>query len=274
MVGEPRRHRAAACWRRTSAIRDELAIDSFGNIWQTDSRRRRATPGRGANCHHGGRQLRLPRPEGGRCQNDAGSPSMRNCGRGPNLLRPDRIAVRHPGYEGNFAGGVSRKPAARRGPAAVSSPHYPLTVTGAGFETKIDEIVLAARTRGSRPSDGPSRPMAPSTWRIGKTLRSAATATGRCARRALPHLQAGAGRLQIAPSLRCADIKTDAGLTAAFGSPSSRCALSGCIQSFARRGSQRRCCCDEYVEGQRSDVRCERGVALLGDIEAAGPQFV
>ncbi len=168
----------------------ELAIDAFGDIWQTDNDDDGNAWTRANYVMEGG-NYGFRGPKGRRWQDDAGGHFHEELpGVVPNLLRlgpgsPCGLLV----YEGTllpeaYRGHLLHAEAGRRVIA-----HYPLTATGAGYETKIDEIVFGGddvvppvgcgrRARRRRLRGGLVRPVR------GRPRH------GRCARRARPHLQA------------------------------------------------------------------------------------
>ena len=238
----------------------ELAIDAFGDIWQTDNDDDGNAWTRANYVMEGG-NYGFRGPRGRRWQDDAGSHFHEELpGVVPNLLRlgpgsPCGLLV----YEGTllpeaYRGHLLHAEAGRRVIA-----HYPLTATGAGYETKIDEIVFGGDDTWFRPSDvavAPDGAVYVADWYDpsvgGHGMGDAQGARGRIYR------LAPSGYKSRKPPV--VDLKTDARIDGGVRIAGAVGVLSGASRAGAAR-SRGAAAADDDVEGQRSDRAGARVVA-------------
>jgi putative membrane-bound dehydrogenase-like protein len=250
----------------------ELAIDAFGDIWQTDNDDDGNAWTRANYVMEGG-NYGYRGPRGRRWQDDAGSHFHEELpGVAPNLLRlgpgsPCGLLV----YEGKllpeaYRGHLLHAEAGRRVIA-----HYPLTVAGAGYETRIDEIVFGGDDTWFRPTDvavAPDGAVYVADWYDssvgGHGMGDAQGARGRIYR------LAPSGYKSRKPPM--VDLKSDEGLTAAFASPA-QSVFYLAHSELVRRGPAALPLLTAMWKGSDPIVRA-RALWLLGDIEAGGTRYV
>lgn len=250
----------------------ELAIDAFGDIWQTDNDDDGNAWTRANYVMEGG-NYGFRGPRGRRWQDDAGSHFHEELpGVIPNLLRlgpgsPCGLLV----YEGTllpeaYRGHLLHAEAGRRVVA-----HYPLTVAGAGYETKIDEIVFGGDDTWFRPSDvavAPDGAVYVADWYDpsvgGHGMGDMQGARGRIYRLAPAGYKPG----KPAPL----DLKSDAGLTAAFASPAQPVYFLA-HGELKRRGAAALPLLTTMWQGRDPILRA-RALWMLGEIAPGGTRFV